>query len=132
MTRMSTAKPVPTSGPQPSPAAPSPAFGVPRVPPTTENGSGWLPAHIADAREDVRRHGSELERNGASEMSIGKGMVTPWVARQARQERRYPQVDDGYGTPYRGTTPPCGGPATRVNHNHRGSRELGKALRKYG
>jgi len=129
---MSTARPVPTSGPQPSPAAPSPPFGTPRVPPTTENGAGFLPAKIEDARNDVRIHGRELAQSEASEFSIGKGMVTPWVKRQAHRERRTPQVDDGYGTPYRGTLPPCAGPATPVRPNNHGSRQLGKALRRYG
>jgi hypothetical protein len=99
---------------------------------TTENGSGWLPTHIEAAREDVRMHERDLVRNEASEFSIGKGMVTPWVARQARQERRYPQVDDGYGTPYKGTSPPCGYAAPQVPPSRHGSRELGRALRKYG
>ena len=76
-----------------------------------------LDGYMADAIEDVRRHASELESNDASEFSIGRGRVVPWVARQARQERRYPQVDDGYNTPYRGTSPPCAGPVTLVSHN---------------
>jgi hypothetical protein len=116
----------------PSAATPSPPYGVPRVPPTTENGSGWLPPHIEEARFDVRIHGGELEANGASEFTIGKGMVVPWVKRRAAQEHRYPQVDDGYGTPYRGTSPPCGYTAPPVTPNNRGSRLLVRFLHQNG
>jgi hypothetical protein len=129
---MTTPQP-PATGGQPSPAQPSPAYRAPHVPPTTDNGTGWLPGHITEAIEDARRYGGELERNDASEFSIGKGRVVPWVARRARAQNRYPEPDDGYGTPYRGTSPPTGRdcPAP-VGHEHRGSLALHRALRRYG
>jgi hypothetical protein len=105
--------------------------GRPCQPPPTHLST--LDSFISDAIDDVRIHARELENNGASEMSTGRGMVVPWVARQARQERRYPQPDDGYNTPYRGTTPPpCPGLVTPVRFNNHGSRELGEFLRQYG
>jgi hypothetical protein len=122
----------PATGGQPSAAAPSPPYRAPHVPPTTDNGTGWLPSHIIDGIEDARRYGGELERNGASEFSIGKGRVVPWVARRARAQDRYPEPSDGYGTAYRGTSPPCREQRTPVAHERRGSVALHRALRRYG
>jgi hypothetical protein len=92
-----------------------------------------LPGFLSDAIEDVRVHHRELTRNEASEMSTGKGMVVPWVARQAARERRYPQPDDGYNTPYRGTSPPCVGPPPKIaHHSPHGNRQLVRFLHQYG
>jgi len=79
------------------------------LPPSPVDPPPWL----ADAVFDAQRRSGELERNEASEFSFGKGRVVPWVARQARQERRYPQTTDGYSTPYHGKTPPCA-PSNRM------------------
>jgi hypothetical protein len=121
------------TGGQPSPAQPSPPYRAPHVPPTTDNGTGWLPDHVTEAIVDARRYGDELERNDASDFSIGKGRVAQWVARRARAQDRYPEPDDGYGTRYRGTSPPTGHdcPAP-VGDQHRGSCQLHQFLRQNG
>ncbi|HYY00869.1 MAG TPA: hypothetical protein VE908_15195 [Mycobacterium sp.] len=107
--------------------------------------SADLPGWLSDAIGDARRYSGELDRNGepsASEFSIGSGQVAPWVARGAHAQRRTPQPGDGYGTPYRGTTPPCA-PDTRARQGEavriladarraRGSRVLGRFLRSSG
>jgi hypothetical protein len=128
---MTTPQPPATCG-QPTPAQPSPAYRAPHVPPTTDNGTGWLPAHIIEGIEDARRYGSELIRNEASEFSIGKGRVVPWVARRARAQDRYPEPSEGYGTPYRGTSPPYERGGVAVAREHRGSMALHRFLRQNG
>jgi hypothetical protein len=104
--------------------------------------SAELPGWLSDAIDDARHHGGELLRNNASEFSIGRGQITPWVARTARTQRATPQPPDDYGTPYRGTTPPTN-PETRAGRGEavrmvadarraRGSKVLGRFLRSNG
>lgn len=118
------------TNPHPLPAAPN--YWPPQPPPTY---LATLDSFLTEAIQDVRRHASEIESNGASEMSIGKGMVVPWVARRAALERlpRYPQVDDGYGTPYHGTSPPWWtGPPPHPPCNPHGNNQLVRALHQNG
>jgi hypothetical protein len=131
---MTTPRPQPpATGGQPSAAQPSPLYRAPYVPPTTNNGTGWLPDHIIDAIDDARRYGGELIRNEASEFSIGKSRVAPWVARWARAQNRTPEPSDGYGTPYKGTSPPTGRGVGHIAARHRrGSLALGAVLRRNG
>ena len=121
------------TGPRPLPAAPN---YWPAAPPPTYLAT--LDGFVMDAVEDVRRHHTELEANGdppASEFSNGAGRVVPWVARQAALEvfPRYPQPSDGYGTPYRGTTPPWWtGPPLHPPCNPHGNQQLVKFLHRDG
>jgi hypothetical protein len=115
---------------------------VPFVPPGARQTGAGLPSWLADGIADARLYGGALDRNEASEFSMGKGQVAPWVARSARAQRRVPQPPDDYGTPYRGTTPPCE-PDTMMRRGEvrqmlaarrqsRGSRMLGRFLRSGG
>jgi hypothetical protein len=111
-------------------------------PPAARAPSAALPGWLSDAVGDARRHSGELERNGASEFSIGSGQTAPWVERAARAQRRTPQPPDGDGTPYTGTTPPTypditlrRGEAARLlgdARRSRGSRMLSRFLRQNG
>jgi hypothetical protein len=94
-------------------------------------GLAGLPAEVAERIEDLRLHEAELVSNGASEMSFGSGQEPPWTVRDAARQGRYPTPDDPGGR-YHGKSPPCGPPRTEMRHDHRGSVQLGKALRRYG
>jgi hypothetical protein len=117
-----------TPGPQPAVTERLTHAELERVSRPWQLTEGELCGLPADQIEDLRRH--ENERNDASEFSIGKGTEPPWVTRQAAQQGRYATPEEGGR--YHGKTPACGPPRTPMRHDHRGSVQLGKALRRYG
>jgi hypothetical protein len=125
-------QPVPTSGPQPSPAVTERLTHRERrnLQRPWQASEADFPGLPRDQIEDLRVHENELIGNEASEFSIGKGMEPPWVTRNAARQGRY--ATPAEGGRYHGKAPSCGPTPTPICPNRHGSVQLGKALRRCG